>query len=152
MEALSVGKCKSWYVHLVVWVVPLQMSKNRCSLWEFSTSPIEQRGARLKKIVRNCISWRPWDNGKVEDKTNPEAPATFWKRRRYESCAMLQLLRACVAQEEVWRVKLSGSREALSVSEARMQQRGRTTIIKSERGCGSRLKSLVEEIVDLSVE
>ena len=139
-------------MHLVVWVVPLQMSRNRCSLWEFSTSPIEQRGARLKKIARNCISWRPFDDGRLKSKHDPDAPPTLWKRRRYETCAMLQLLRACVAQEEVWRVKSSCSREALSVSEARMQQRGRTTIIKPERGGGSRLQSLVEEVIDLSAD
>eukprot|EP00966_Prymnesium_polylepis_P051397 1189464-Prymnesium_polylepis.1 len=29
-------------------------------LWAFGTSPVEQRSARLKKFVRNVVSWRPY--------------------------------------------------------------------------------------------
>ena len=52
LKAASFGKHKSWYVWLVVWVVPRQMARYG-NLWTYGTSPVEQRGARLKRIVRN---------------------------------------------------------------------------------------------------
>ena len=59
MEAASISKHKSWYVFLTIWVVPRQMAING-DLWAFGTSPVEQRGARLKKFVRNVVSWKPY--------------------------------------------------------------------------------------------
>ena len=58
MEALSIGKHKSWYVHLTLWVIPLQIAEVG-DLWPFSTDPVEQRGARLKRIARE--RWSPGD-------------------------------------------------------------------------------------------
>ena len=75
-------------------------------------------------------------------------------RRKYESCAMLQLLRACVAQEEIWAApalqEAQSNVGSLSVSELRMQRTGRTTLIKDERGKGHRLPKLLEEVIDLT--
>ena len=59
MKAASVGKHKSWYVFLTIWVVPRQMATHG-DMWAYGTSPVEQRGARLKKFVRNVVSWRPY--------------------------------------------------------------------------------------------
>ena len=74
------------------------------------------------------------------------------------SCAMMQLLRACVAQEEMWAEPILAPEQlserptlSLSVSERRMQQTGRTTLIKVERGRGHRLPKLVEDVIDLTV-
>ena len=85
-------------------------------------------------------------------------------RRKYESCSMMQVLRMCVAQEELWAAQSSAASGAsskdaqpgppavlnLSVSERRMQATGRTTLLKIERGKGLRLPSLKEEIIDLT--
>jgi hypothetical protein len=72
---------------------------------------------------------------------------------------MMQLLRACVAQEEMLWAELILAPEqlserptlSLSVSERRMQQTGRATLIKVERGRGHRLPKLVEDVIDLTV-
>ena len=157
MKAVSLGKHKSWYTFLVTWVVPRQIGE-RGDLWAYSTSPIEQRGARLKQIVRSVVSWRPVHDGWVAapgPTTIDGQSAKVWcGRRKYESCAMLQLLRACVAQEELWAAPaIEGaacSEPLLSVSELRMQRTGRTTLIKDEQGKGHRLPKLLEEIVDLT--
>ena len=125
LKALSVNKHKSWYVWLTVWVVPRQMAKHG-DLWAFGTSPVEQRGARLKKFVRNVVSWRPYHDGWVAplgpsavDGSKPSP--VFVARRKYESCAMMQVLRMCVSQEEMWAAPAIGGSMDLSVSERRMQ-------------------------------
>jgi hypothetical protein len=154
MKACSINKHKSWYTFLTVWVVPQQMALYG-DLWAFGTSPVEQRGARLKKFVRNVVSWRPYHDGWVPpmgpveaDGTKP--PAVFVARRKYESCAMMQVLRMCVAQEEMWAAPALLDEGNLSVSERRMLRTGRTTLLRIERGKGLRLPTMKEEIVDLT--
>ena len=128
-------------------------------LWAFGTSPVEQRGARLKKFVRNVVTWRPFHTGWVA----PAGPAladgsgpapVFVARRKFESCAMMQVLRMCVCQEEMWAAPAIESAASgvsnLSVSERRMQLVGRTTLLKMERGKGLRLPRMKEEIIDLT--
>ena len=160
MKACSIGKHKSWYSFLLVWVVPRQMAMHG-DTWAYGTSPVEQRGARLKKFVRNVVCWRPAHDGWVApigpEQSDGTAPArVFIKRRKYESCAMMQVLRMCVAQEEMWAAPAiegarSGSGEhCLSVSERRMQTVGRTTLLKFERGKGLKLPALMEEVIDLT--
>merc|ERR1711879_697323 len=56
MTDVSYRKHKSWYVYLTVWVVPRQMAA-RGNLWAYATGPIEQRGARMKRITRSWVSW-----------------------------------------------------------------------------------------------
>ena len=162
MKAVSVSKHKSWYTYLTVWVVPRQMAKHH-DLWAFGTSPVEQRGARLKKIVRNVVTWRPYHDGWVAPMGPAEAdgskPATvFVARRKFESCAMMQILRMCVSQEEMWAAPAIACAQKgaqtgaadLSVSERRMQEKGRSTLLKMERGHGLRLPRLKEEVIDLT--
>ena len=153
MKALSLGKHKSWYVFLTVWVVGRQMAMHG-DLWAYGTSPVEQRGARLKKIIRSVVSWRPYHDGWVtvagpKESAAGSAPRAWIARRKYESCAMMQLLRSCVAQEEMWARSVL-AQSALSVSERRMAQTGRTTLIKVERGKGHRLPKLLETVIDLT--
>ena len=159
LKAVSINKHKSWYTYLTVWVVPRQMAKHG-DLWAFGTSPVEQRGARLKKFVRNVVSWRPYSDGWVAPVGPVEADGSkprpvFVARRKYESCSMMQILRMCVSQEEMWAAPAiagaeSGDAGGLSVSERRMQQVGRTTLLKLERGHGNRLPRLKEEVIDLT--
>ena len=94
----------------------------------------------MKKIVRNCVSWR--GSVFVSDSEDESKP----KRRPYESCAMLQLLRSVVAQEQIWQSPhLAGG--GMSVSQRRLLATGRTTIIKKEP---MKLSRMAEEIIDLT--
>ena len=149
IKALSVGKCKSWYIHLAVWVVPLQMARFG-DLWAYGTSPVEQRGARLKRFCRNIVSWRPYHDG-WEPAENPGGQKVWKARRKWNSSAMMQLMRACCSNEEMWAEGSSVSDlSSLSCSERRMLKTGRTTLLKIERGNGSRLAPLHEEVIDLT--
>ena len=154
MKACSVNKHKSWYTYLTVWVAPRQMARDG-DLWAYGTSPVEQRGARLKKFVRNVVSWRPYHDGWVPPVGPAEADGTkprnvFDARRKYETCAMMQVLRMCVAQEEMWAAPAIDSSSNLSVSERRIQATGRSTLLKIERGKGLRLPAMKAEIIDLT--
>ena len=142
MKDVSYGKHKSWYVYLTVWVVPRQMAA-KGDLWAYSTAPIEQRGARMKKIARACVSWRPPRFRSDIDSAESAGGKTL---RPYESCAMLQLLRAVVAQEQIWmQPQVAGG--GLSVSQRRLLRTGRATIVKHEP---VKLERLVHDIVDLT--
>ena len=91
----------------------------------------------MKRIVRSCVTWR----GPV---TVESAKATG--RRPYESCAMLQLLRSVVAQEQIWQApQVAGG--GLSVSQRRLLATGRSTIIKREP---LKLVRMAEEVIDLT--
>eukprot|EP00965_Chrysotila_dentata_P117565 3884497-Pleurochrysis_carterae.AAC.1 len=51
LNKVSNYKHKSWYVHMIVFIVPRQMFKHG-DTWRLSTMPIESRGARLKRYGR----------------------------------------------------------------------------------------------------
>eukprot|EP00965_Chrysotila_dentata_P211461 6186469-Pleurochrysis_carterae.AAC.1 len=48
---------QSWYVHLLVYVVPQQLFQYG-NTWCLSTAAIKSRGARLKRIGRRNVFWR----------------------------------------------------------------------------------------------
>eukprot|EP00965_Chrysotila_dentata_P245043 6206328-Pleurochrysis_carterae.AAC.1 len=56
LNKVSVFRHQSWYVHLLVYVVPQQLFKYG-NTWCFSTAAIESRGARLKRIGRRNVCW-----------------------------------------------------------------------------------------------
>eukprot|EP00966_Prymnesium_polylepis_P113026 2614183-Prymnesium_polylepis.1 len=95
VKNVSYKKHKSWYVFLTVWVVPRQIAA-RGDLFPYSTAPVEQRGARMKRIVRSCVSWRKPVLRSSESEKAPASslPPPVKPKRPYESCAMLQLLRS----------------------------------------------------------
>ena len=73
--------------------------------------------------MRNVVSWRPYHDGLVPtvgpaQADGTKAPAVFVARRKYESCAMMQVLRMCVAQEEMWAAAATEDAGNLSVSDA----------------------------------
>ena len=99
------------------------------------TSSIEARGARLKRIVNYCCSWRPlfdgWSHSVIRDRLSSKNLAVFGpvtKRMCYRSSPMLQLLRQITSQQEAW-MRASGSQ---TPGELRLATQGRSTIIKSE--------------------
>ena len=142
MADVSYKKHKSWYVFLTLWAVPRQMAV-RGDLWDYSTSPIESRGARMKRVIRSCLSWR----GPVwrTDGASEEAGKSPKAKRPYESCAMLQLLRSIVAQEQIWQSPEQAG-GGLSVAQRRLLATGRSTIVKREP---VKLEKVVDEIVNL---
>ena len=140
MADVSYKKHKSWYVFLTTWVVPRQIAAEG-DLFPFSTAPIEQRGARMKRIVRSCVSWR-----RPEPRSSSELPTQKAAKRPYESCAMLQLLRSVVAQEQIWQAPLMAG-GGMSVSQRRLLATGRTTIVKKEP---QKLLRMVDEVIDLT--
>jgi|EP00966_Prymnesium_polylepis_P075009 hypothetical protein len=148
--AASVNKHKSWYFHLMLWVVPLQVG-DVGDLWPFGTGPVEQRGARLKRIARSVVSWRPADDGYVVS-ADDSSQRVFVRRRKYDTCAMMQLLRACVAQEQEWLpVHESAVEVNLSVSERRLLTQGRARLVKEDGGRRlPAVKEEIEEIIDLT--
>ena len=102
------------------------------------------------------ISWRPYHDGWViaagpANQDEVGRPLVCIARRKYESCAMMQLLRSCVAQEEMWSRPVL-AQDALTASERRMEQTGRTALIKVERGHGHRLPTLLEDVIDVTLD
>ena len=98
----------------------------------------------MKRIVRNCVSWRGPSLAVRAETT--EAPSASKKKRPYESCAMLQLLRSVVAQERIWQTpQLAGG--GLSVAQRRLLATGRTTVLKKEP---IKLERMAEEVINLT--
>ena len=50
-------KHKSWYVHMICFVVPQQIFKYG-NTWMYSTAAIESRGSRIKRLGRSTVCWR----------------------------------------------------------------------------------------------
>ena len=96
-----------------------------------------------KRVARACVSWRrPVFAKPDENKESGDKKA----KRPYESCAMLQLLRSVVAQEQMWQQPQS-ARGGMSVTQRRLLATGRTTIIKKEP---MKLNRMVEDCIDLT--
>ena len=62
LAMVSKYKHKSWYVHMICWVVWRQLFE-RGNTWYHSTCSIESRGARIKRIGRRLTNWRPLVEG-----------------------------------------------------------------------------------------
>ena len=72
-------------------------------LWRFSTAAIESRGARLKRMGRTVISWRPYQAGKsvyhyIDHRTGQEVT----REQSYKSSPMEQMLSKMLANEVSW--------------------------------------------------
>eukprot|EP00965_Chrysotila_dentata_P261876 6214393-Pleurochrysis_carterae.AAC.3 len=87
LNKVSNFKHKSWYVHVIVFVVPQQIAKHG-DTWVYSTMAIESRGARLKRYGRSTVSWRKAVNGWSSfDYTNRASGAKVQRTQRYMSSA-----------------------------------------------------------------
>ena len=93
---------KSWYVHYLVWIVP-RMIFLHGDLWRFCTAAMESRGARLKRMGRTVICWRPYQEGNsvyhyIDHRTGEEVT----REQSYKSSPMEQMLSKMLAQEVAW--------------------------------------------------
>ena len=57
-EAASSGNHRSWYMHVMLFILPRQVAALG-DLWRFSSGPLEARGARLQRAVRTNFTFRP---------------------------------------------------------------------------------------------
>jgi len=104
LNLVSNYKHKSWYVHLLVFVVPQQIAAHG-NTWRFSTAPIESRGARLKRLGRRVVSWRKFmvpsalpGRLHMSRKTGEAARV----KQVYGSSPMQQMLMKIAATEDMW--------------------------------------------------
>ena len=128
LNAASDYKHKSWYVHFLIWIVARQIALYG-DLWRFSTACIESRGARLKRMGRTVICWRPFQDGKsvyvyIDHRTGRE----IHREQGYKSSPMEQMLSKMLAQEDAWHSDCVFVRPA----KLRLQQHLRTRKLKCE--------------------
>ena len=90
---------------------------------------IESRGARIKRLGRRLVNWRPLCTGftvyRYIDRKTGEMKE---QSRRYNSSPMHQLLQKLCGQEESWHSTASYSRP----EKLRLQTALRTTLLKIE--------------------
>ena len=102
LNKVSDYKHKSWYVHLAIYVVPQQMYLYG-DLRRFATHAIEGRGARFKRLVRRCISFRPWSkSGFYFDYVDRKTNKVKQRRQGNSTSAATQLLTRMLRLEQGW--------------------------------------------------
>ena len=100
----------------------------------------------MKRIERACVSWRGPVMAVPKTDKAAQGPTAAKSKRPYESCAMLQLLRSVVVQEQCWQPLLVAG-GGVSVSQRRLLATGRTTIMKKEP---AKLSRMAEEVIDVT--
>ena len=109
LNKVSDYKHKSWYIHLLVWVVARQLFKHG-NTWRLSTAAIESRGARLKKKGRTCICWRRAIGETSYSYTDRQSGEVHSRTQQYRSSAVQQLLMKICGQERDWHTPSAFSR------------------------------------------
>ena len=112
---------------MVTFIVPRQLFEYG-DTFRFSTATIEARGARLKRLVRTVVCWRPISCASRTFSWKDRAGKIRKRVDKYNSSPMEQLLKFVCAQEESW-----SSDDAFARPEKlRLQQLGCATRIKLE--------------------
>ena len=125
---MSNYKHKSWYVHMICFVVPQQIFRYG-NTWRFSTAPIESRGSRFKRVGRTTICWRKACHGWTSyDYTDRKTGAKKQRVQGYSSSAVQQLLTKICAQEDSWHADDAFATPA----KIRLQQHLRTCFLKCD--------------------
>eukprot|EP00965_Chrysotila_dentata_P036566 1217039-Pleurochrysis_carterae.AAC.1 len=127
LNKISNFKHKSWYVHMVVFIVPQQIMEHG-DMWRSSTAAIESRGARLKRIGRATVSWRGAVNGWCAQKQSKGVKVQKLMGRSYSSSAVQQLLMKAAMTEEIWH----GSADYCTPEHLRLQRHLRSRKLKIE--------------------
>ena len=102
LNSISNNKQKSWYTHMVVWVVWQQLFFFG-NTWPLSTASIESRNARLKKYGLRFTNWRPLVQGFTSySYTDCRSGKLVTSKRRYNSSAVHQMLSRVALAEKSW--------------------------------------------------
>ena len=113
---------------MLIWVVARQIAKYG-DLWRFCTAAIESRGARLKRMGRTVICWRPWQEGNlVYHYIDHRTGAEVTREQSYKSSPMEQMLSKMSAVEDAWHSDCEFVRPA----KLRLQQELRRRRLKCE--------------------
>ena len=128
----------SWYIHLLVFVVPRQLFMYG-NTWRFSTAPIESRGARLKRLGRAVTNWRSLARTACAyNYIDRRTGAKIQRMQKYVSSPVQQMLLKVALHEEMAHATDRFARpETL-----RLKQAARATRIKI--GLGDQDTRLVE--------
>jgi hypothetical protein len=128
LVSLSNYKHKSWYVHLVVWVVWQQIWMFG-NLWPMSTISIESRNARTEKIGLRFANWRPMSEGPTQysyvDRRSGEQVS---RTQSYNSSPVHQMLKRVALAELLWH----GSHRFSSPDMLRLRTQLRSKALKVE--------------------
>lgn len=128
LAIVSNSKHKSWYVHTTTWIVWRQLFQLG-NTWSFSTCTIESRGARIKRLGRRVVSWRPLSQGFTAYRyISRKTGELIEGKRTYNSSPTHQILQRLVLQEEGWHSKGKYNRP----EHLRLQASLRTTLLKCE--------------------
>ena len=85
-----------------MWIIPQQLY-DYGNTWRFSTCGIESRGARLKRIGRKVVNWRPYAATRTEyNFKNRKTDEQGQTSQNYESSPMLQLMSRMAYTESTW--------------------------------------------------
>ena len=128
LTSLSNYKQKSWYTHMVVWIVWQQVYL--CgNVWPLSTISIESRNARIKKYGLRFTSWRPHVNGTTTySYVDRRSGKHVTSERKYESSAVHQILQRVALAEKSWHT----SQKFCLPDKLRLMLQNRSTLIKVE--------------------
>ena len=128
LNSLSNYKQKSWYTHMVVWVVWQQIFWYG-NTWPLSTISIESRNARLKRYGLRFTNWRPLLQGfssySYRDRRSGKEVTS---ERRYNSSAVHQMLKRVALAEKSWHT----NSRFTSTDKMRLMTQLRSTLIKVE--------------------
>ena len=128
LAIVSNSKHKSWYVHTVVWIVWRQLFELG-NTWSMSTCTIESRGARIKRLGRRVVNWRPLSQGFTAYRYICRKTGVLIEgKRSYNSSPVHQILQRLVLQEEGWHSTGKYNRP----ERVRLQASLRTTLLKCE--------------------
>jgi hypothetical protein len=130
LTCLSNYKQKSWYTHMLVWVVWQQVWLYG-NLWPLSTISIESRNARIKRYGLRFTSWRPHVTGTTSTTysyVDRRSGKHITAERKYESSAVHQISQRLALVEKSWHT----SHRFTLPDKLRLMIQSRSTLIKVE--------------------
>ena len=128
LTSLSNYKQKSWYTHMVVWIVWQQVWLYG-NLWPLSTISIESRNSRIKRYGLRFTSWRPYVASTTSySYIDRRSGLHVTGERKYESSAVHQILNRVALAEKSWHT----SHRFTLPDKLRLMLQNRSTLIKVE--------------------
>eukprot|EP00965_Chrysotila_dentata_P105099 3471710-Pleurochrysis_carterae.AAC.2 len=102
LNKASSYKHQSWYVNMTVFIVAQQLF-DLGNTWRFSTCAIESRGARLKRVGRRVVYWRPLRAlATLYNYVDRRTQKPVRRSQAYSSSPMEQMLMRICQSEASW--------------------------------------------------